>query len=104
VLELRYWSSGLSALETLENAIPDVILMDAVMPGMDGFETRRNLKSDLRFSHLPVIFMKGLSETQHVVEGFRSGGVDYVTKPIIAEEMRSNDQQTSGTNIFKTRS
>jgi DNA-binding NarL/FixJ family response regulator len=80
-------ASGLSALETLKNTNPDVILMDAVMPGMDGFETCRSLKNDPRFSHLPVIFMTGLSETQHVVEGFKSGGVDYVTKPIIAEEI-----------------
>jgi DNA-binding NarL/FixJ family response regulator len=80
-------ASGLSALETLNNVCPDVILMDAVMPGMDGFETCRNLKKDPRFSHLPVIFMTGLSETQHVVEGFKSGGVDYVTKPIIADEI-----------------
>jgi DNA-binding NarL/FixJ family response regulator len=79
--------SGAAALTVLHNADPDVVLMDAVMPGMDGFETCRLLKSDPRFSHLPVIFMTGLSETQHVVEGFQSGGVDYVTKPIIADEI-----------------
>ena len=79
--------SGAAALEVLQNASPDVILMDAMMPGMDGFETCRNLKSDARLAHLPVIFMTGLSETQHVVEGFRCGGVDYVTKPIVADEI-----------------
>lgn len=80
-------SSGQAALQSLETEIPDVILLDAVMPGMGGFETCRSIKKDPRFSHLPVIFMTGLSETEHVVEGFKAGGVDYVTKPIIADEI-----------------
>jgi DNA-binding NarL/FixJ family response regulator len=80
-------SSGPAALQSLQNAMPDVILLDAVMPGMDGFEVCRRIKKDPRFLHLPVIFMTGLSETQHVVEGFKAGGVDYVTKPIIADEI-----------------
>ncbi len=78
---------GESALTLLDEAMPDVVLMDAIMPGMDGFETCRRIKSDLRFSHLPVIFMTGLSETEHVVHGLEAGGVDYVTKPIIADEL-----------------
>jgi DNA-binding NarL/FixJ family response regulator len=80
-------SSGPAALQSLQNATPDVILLDAVMPGMDGFEVCRSIKTDPRFLHVPVIFMTGLSETQHVVEGFKAGGVDYVTKPIIADEI-----------------
>jgi DNA-binding NarL/FixJ family response regulator len=78
---------GASALELLENVTPDLVLMDAVMPRMDGFETCRRIKSGRRTAHLPVIFMTGLSETQHVVEGLNAGGVDYVTKPIVIDEL-----------------
>ncbi len=78
---------GESALALLGEAMPDVVLMDAIMPGMDGFETCRRIKSDPRLAHLPVIFMTGLSETEHVVRGLEAGGVDYVTKPIIADEL-----------------
>lgn len=78
---------GTSALELLENVTPDLVLMDAVMPRMDGFETCRRIKAGRRTAHLPVIFMTGLSETQHVVEGLNAGGVDYVTKPIVIDEL-----------------
>lgn len=78
---------GASALELLENVTPDLVLMDAVMPRMDGFETCRRIKAARRTAHLPVIFMTGLSETQHVVEGLNAGGVDYVTKPIVLDEL-----------------
>ena len=56
--------------------------MDAVMPGNDGFETTRLLKRDDELSHVPIVFMTGLSETEHVVKGLEAGGVDYVTKPM----------------------
>jgi DNA-binding NarL/FixJ family response regulator len=58
-----------------------------VMPGMDGFETCRRLKRDAGLSNVPVIFMTGLAETEHIVRGLEAGGVDYVTKPIVIEEM-----------------
>jgi DNA-binding NarL/FixJ family response regulator len=61
--------------------------MDAVMPAMDGFETCRRIKSDPSFAHLPVIFMTGLSDTEHVVRGLEAGGVDYVAKPIVVDEL-----------------
>ncbi len=78
---------GESALELLGQITPDLILMDAVMPGMDGFETCRRLKQVPHLSHLPVIFMTGLSDTEHVVKGLEAGGVDYLTKPIIVDEL-----------------
>jgi DNA-binding NarL/FixJ family response regulator len=61
--------------------------MDAVMPGLDGFETCRKLKQSKSAAHIPVIFMTGLSETEHIVNGFDAGGVDYVTKPIAPDEL-----------------
>ena len=78
---------GQSALSLLDQVTPDIILMDAVMPGMDGFETCRQIKRDNRVGHVPVIFMTGLSETEHIVAGFSAGGVDYVTKPIVTDQL-----------------
>lgn len=78
-------ADGPSALALLERLTPDIVLMDAVMPGMDGFETCRRLKRDPALAHVPVIFMTGLSETEHIVKGFAAGGVDYLTKPIVTE-------------------
>ncbi len=80
-------TGGVQALALVEDITPDIILMDAVMPGMDGFETCRRLKATGTVAHVPVIFMTGLSETEHVVQGFGAGGVDYVTKPIVLDEL-----------------
>lgn len=80
-------TDGESALALVEQITPDLVLLDAMMPGMDGFETCRHLKSEKLLRHLPVIFMTGLSETEHVVRGLAAGGVDYVTKPIIVDEL-----------------
>lgn len=78
---------GSSAMRIVGQITPDIILLDAVMPGVDGFETCRHLKRDAGLSHVPVIFMTGLAETEHIVRGLEAGGVDYVTKPIVIEEM-----------------
>lgn len=78
---------GETTLTLLERVTPDLILMDALMPGIDGFETTRRIKRKRDLKHIPVIFMTGLSETQHIVEGFKAGGVDYLTKPIVPEEV-----------------
>ena len=80
-------TDGASALELVEQITPDLVLMDAVMPGLDGFETCRRLKNDKLLTHLPVIFMTGLSETEDVVRGLAAGGIDYVTKPIVIDEL-----------------
>lgn len=79
--------SGEDALDGLRLVVPDAVLMDAVMPGLDGFETCRRLKADPALSHVSVIFMTGLAETSHIVEGFAAGGVDYVVKPVKIEEV-----------------
>ncbi|MBD1388328.1 response regulator [Neiella sp. HB171785] len=77
--------NGLQALTIVERVTPDVVLMDAVMPEMDGFDTCRQLKTKL--PQTPVIFMTGLTESEHVLKGFEVGGVDYVTKPIVPDEV-----------------
>ncbi len=78
---------GAHALAMIDRITPDVILMDAVMPGMDGFETCRQLKRNQALAHVPVLFMTGLTETGDIVRGLEAGGVDYVTKPIVPEEL-----------------
>jgi DNA-binding response OmpR family regulator len=80
-------ASGEEALLVLGGLLPDLILLDAVMPGLDGFETCRQIKATLSAAHTPVIFMTGLSETEHVVQGLSAGGVDYVTKPLALDEL-----------------
>lgn len=77
---------GEEALELVEQITPDVVLLDAVMPGIDGFETCRRLKRTAA-ADVPVIFMTGLTEPEHIVEGFAAGGIDYVTKPIAIDAM-----------------
>jgi DNA-binding NarL/FixJ family response regulator len=78
---------GAAAIRICEQITPDVILLDAVMQGIDGFEACRRLKRNPDLAGVPVIFMTGLTETDDVVRGFEAGGVDYVTKPIVIEEM-----------------
>ena len=80
-------TDGLSALERLQKVVPDIILLDAIMPGIDGFETCRRIKQMEEVRHVPVMFMTGLTETEHVIQGFESGGLDYVTKPIEPAEV-----------------
>jgi DNA-binding response OmpR family regulator/DNA-binding CsgD family transcriptional regulator len=80
-------TDGESALQRAAQALPDIVLLDAVMPGMDGFEVARRLKQNPETAHIPIIFMTGLTETEHVVAAFQAGGVDYVTKPIRAQEV-----------------
>ncbi|BAM86591.1 two-component LuxR family transcriptional regulator [Bradyrhizobium oligotrophicum S58] len=78
---------GAAAMRIVDQITPDIILLDAVMPGMNGFETCRKLKREAGLSNVPVIFMTGLADTEHIVQGLDAGGVDYVTKPIAVEEM-----------------
>lgn len=78
---------GASALTLVERVMPDLVLLDAVMPGIDGFETCRRLKSRPAAMGIPVIFMTGLTDSAHVLEGLRAGSVDYLTKPISPDEL-----------------
>ena len=79
--------SGEAALQRLDLVSPDAVVLDALMPGLSGFETCRRIKANVSWQHIPVIFMTGLSETAHIVEGFDAGGVDYVVKPVRAQEV-----------------
>ncbi|QKE62096.1 response regulator [Aquipseudomonas campi] len=78
---------GLSALSRIQRRRPDLILLDAMMPGLDGFETCQRIKADAATADIPVLFMTALTDSEHVVKGFAAGGIDYVTKPINTEEV-----------------
>ncbi len=79
--------SGRAALDVAARATPDIILMDALMPAMDGFETCRRLKQRPGLAAVPIIFMTALTETEHVLKALEAGGVDYVTKPVAPAEV-----------------
>jgi DNA-binding NarL/FixJ family response regulator len=78
---------GKQALTIAEHITPDMILLDAMMPNMDGFETCRRLKSNKTLEKIPVMFMTGLSDTENVVKGLEAGGVDYLSKPVKPTEL-----------------
>ena len=80
-------TNGEAALQRAAQALPDIVLLDAMMPGMDGFEVARRLKANPATAHIPIIFMTGLTETEHLVAALEAGGVDYVTKPIKPKEV-----------------
>lgn len=78
---------GATALKVSHRARPDVILLDVMMPGLDGFATCRQLKQHEETRDIPVIFITAANETRSMVEGFRAGGVDYITKPFQTDEV-----------------
>lgn len=78
---------GMEALRRAELAQPDLILLDVMMPGLDGFETCRRLKAMEKTRDIPVIFMTSLTRTEDKITGFRAGAVDYITKPLQMEEL-----------------
>ena len=84
---MRAAKSGAGALKTIEVELPDLILLDIKMPGMDGYEVCRQLKARAPTRGIPVIFVSGMMETNEKVKAFKAGGVDYITKPLQAEEV-----------------
>ncbi len=80
-------TSGQGAIDLMGHFVPDLVLMDAVMPGMDGFAATTLIKANPATRHVPVIFMTGLTDSEHVIQGFEVGGVDYVRKPVNVHEL-----------------
>ena len=109
---------GEQAINIAGKMTPDIVLLDAIMPNIDGFETCRRMKQDANLKNTPIIFMTGLSDTEHIVMGLEAGGVDYIAKPINPQELvarmrvhLSNARMTqsarmaldtAGQNIFTT--
>lgn len=86
-IEVLMTLDGKQAIKIAQKIVPDVILLDAIMPHMDGFETCRQLKTNPALKDIPVIFMTGLSDTESIVLGLNAGGVDFLTKPINPDEL-----------------
>ena len=78
---------GKSALKVIKENKIDLILLDVMMPGMDGYEVCQKIKAQEEFKDIPIIFLTAKSEPDDVVKGFQLGGVDYITKPFITEEL-----------------
>jgi len=78
---------GKQAINIAQKMVPDITVLDALMPSMDGFETCKRMKADPRIADIPVIFMTGLSDTESIVKGLEAGGVDYLTKPFTPDEL-----------------
>lgn len=86
-LKVSYAESGIKALKAIKNNLPDLILLDVSMPGMDGFEVCEKLKKDEQTAGIPVIFLTAKVDQQDIIQGLDKGAVDYVTKPFNAKEL-----------------
>ncbi|MFM7406435.1 MAG: response regulator [Cuspidothrix sp.] len=79
--QLSFATSGKQALDRIASAKPDIILLDLMMPDIDGLEVCRRLKNDLQMATIPIIFLTASQEKEHLLQAFELGAVDYVTKP-----------------------
>ncbi|MEN8141492.1 MAG: EAL domain-containing protein [Thermodesulfobacteriota bacterium] len=98
-------TNGMKALEFVRKNKPDLILLDVMMPEMDGFEVCRQLKDDDAYAYIPIIFITALSDTENVAKGFEVGGCDYISKPFHALEVKVRVQsklnQINQLNFFE---
>src|SRR4051812_3814174 len=85
--EIRVAESGERALKQLPHVNPDLVLLDVMLPGIDGFETCRRIKAEPRWRELPVLFVTALNDVSEKMRGFEAGGVDYLTKPFHPQEV-----------------
>lgn len=85
--EIGIANNGAKALQFLETKMPDLILLDVMMPELNGFDVCRKIKQNIRWKHIPIIFLTAKAEREDIIEGFEVGAVDYVTKPFIPEEL-----------------
>ena len=81
--------NGVMALQVAEKEKPDLILLDIMMPDMDGYEVSRKIQENELLKDIPVIFISALNDTNDIVKAFAAGGVDYITKPFKAEEVKA---------------
>ncbi len=85
--QIKVASTGEIGLNIAQRTQPDLILLDVMLPGMDGYEVCRLLKADAKTRDIPVIFMTAMTQTDNKIRGFKEGGVDYITKPLQQEEV-----------------
>ncbi|RQW83055.1 MAG: response regulator, partial [Geobacter sp.] len=85
--EVSLTQDGAAAMRFVQSQLPDLILLDVVMPNLDGFKVCQFLKSNEKTRDIPVVFMTSLAETSDKIRAFRMGAADYITKPFQAEEV-----------------
>jgi len=85
--DISFAISGEQALSIVDNVNPDLILLDIMMPGIDGFEVCKKIKENIKINEIPIIFLSAKIESEDIVKGFKLGAVDYITKPFIQEEL-----------------
>ena len=90
--QLIFANNGAKALKAAESEQPDLILLDVIMPEMDGFETCKKLKSSPITQHIPVIFLSAKTESENILKGFEAGAIDYLTKPFVSSELLARVQ------------
>jgi DNA-binding response OmpR family regulator len=86
---LAFAASGQEALDRLQELSPDVILLDVMMPGMDGFQVCERLKADERWRHIPTILVTSLDSQEDLVRGLDAGADEFLTKPVTGLELRA---------------
>ena len=89
-IDVRAATSGMEGLELARFLEPDLILLDVLMPDMNGYEVCRRIKRDPQLANIPVVFLSALGEQVRRDHGFRVGGADYLQKPFVAEELKSS--------------
>ncbi len=99
-LKVLFATDGDTALKIARLASPQLILLDVMMPGIDGFETCRRLKENPDTNHIPIIFMTALYSDEDKVKGFDVGAVDYITKPIQQGELLARVTTHLNTNLL----
>ncbi len=85
--DIEFATSGEEAIEWVYSKKFDLILLDIMMPGMDGYEVCKRVKTDNKVNHIPVIFLTAKTESEFIVKGFDVGGADYITKPFKSAEL-----------------
>ena len=85
--ETEICTDGESALEFLSKYIPDLILLDIIMPGIDGFEFSQKIKKNDKLKDTPIIFLSAMNDEESIIKGFGCGGVDFITKPFRTQEL-----------------
>ena len=88
--QLRTANGGQAALDAIEQKMPDLVLLDLMMPGIDGFEVIRRLRADEKTKELPIIILSALNSEQDITKGFQLGANDFINKPIIMEKLLSS--------------
>lgn len=101
--DITFANNGKQAIDVANSALPDLILLDVMMPEMDGFEACKILKSQEKTKDIPIIFITGRSQSEDIVKGFKAGAVDYVTKPFNTIEMISRIQNHLDLKLSKDR-